>query len=418
MRLNGIVACFGAFLLLSIAPLVMAQEAADPPATDDQVAQPEQAEPEAAPPPAPEKKGKTPFSLYIEAGGGSYEPESIDPSIETLSTHIAKNTMTWDGQDFARVAIGWKLQRGRGDFRLIFNGYSEAGYELESIGMLSAIDTALDSPDVLGPLPWWQITVKNGDVHSERWPPQWDINLDDANGNGFVDPGEQRYNEPDLVLDSVTFEGMQNRVQTYDFIFGKVWGPRRVQGRWYGGMRYFLYEGNIPAGAWLYSQPTGEGYTEGSLLRLLNFTQSSEGLGPTGLLEVRFNFFNQLLQLYANGQATFMVMNIQMDSGLFTTLVESTGQIGAKIPIEAQLSEKQTKSTWQTGAEVGLRVRLRNGLKLEASYGVVGFLDAILLPTQISIPDNQQEAAQGTSAIYSTQDYVLQGWRAGIGFQF
>jgi hypothetical protein len=113
-----------------------------------------------------------------------------------------------------------------------------------------------------------------------------------------------------------------------------------------------------------------------------------------------------------------MVMNIEMDSGLFTTLVEATGQVGAKIPIAAHLNEQQTKSTWQTGAEVGLRIRLRNGLKLEASYGVVGFLDAILLPTQIRIPDNQQEAAQGTSAIYNTQDYVLQGWRAGIGFQF
>lgn len=418
MRLNGIVACWSMFLLLAIAPIVMAQEPADPPATDDPAAQPEQAEPQAPPPPAPEKKGKTPFSLYIEAGGGAYEPDSIDPSIESLSTHVAKNTMSWDAQDFARVAIGWKLQRGRGDFRLIFNGYSENGYELESTGMLSAIDTTLDSPDVLGPLPWWRINVKNGDVHAERWPPQWDAELDDANDNGFVDPGEQRYTEPDLVLDSVTFASMQNRVQTYDFVFGNTWGPRRVQGRWYGGFRYFLYEGNIPAGAWLYSQPTGEGYTDGALLRLLNFSQSSEGLGPTGLMEVRFNFFNQLFQIYANGQATFMVMNIEMDTGLFTTLVETTGQVGAKVPIAASLSEQQTKSTWQTGAELGMRLRLKNGLKLEASYGIVGLLDAILLPTQIRIPDNQQEAAQGTSAIYNTQDYVLTGWRAGIAFQF
>ena len=68
------------------------------------------------------------------------------------STHIAKNTVSWDAQDFARVAIGWKLQRGRGDFRLIFNGYSETGYELESTGKLSAIDTdyVADEPVTLG----------------------------------------------------------------------------------------------------------------------------------------------------------------------------------------------------------------------------------------------------------------------------
>jgi hypothetical protein len=113
-----------------------------------------------------------------------------------------------------------------------------------------------------------------------------------------------------------------------------------------------------------------------------------------------------------------MVMNIDMDTGLFTTLVANTGPIGATIPLAARLEEQQTKSTWQTGAEVGVRLRLKNGLKLEASYGIVGFLDAILLPTQIRIPDNQQEATQGTSAIFNTQDYVLQGWRAGIAFQF
>jgi hypothetical protein len=418
MRLKGIVVRWSPILLLAIAPFVMAQETAEPAAADEQPAQTEQAEPQATPPPEPAKKGKAPFSLYVEAGGGAYAPDDIDPSIETLSTHYAKNTMSWEDQDMARVAIGWKLQRNRGDFRLIFNGYKETGYELESIGMLAAVDQDLGTqPDVLGPLPWWQVNAKNGDVHSERWPPVWDQALDDANGNGFIDPGEQRYTDPDLVLDTKTFANMQNRAQTYDFVFGNVWGPRRVQGRWFGGMRYFLYEGNIPAGAWLLSQPTGEGYTEGSLLRLINFSQKSQGLGPTGLMEVRFNFFDQILQLYANGQATFMVMDLEMDTGLFMTLVEKA-DVGATIPIAARLSESQTKSTWQTGAEVGLRVRLRNGLKLEASYGIVGLLDVIVLPTQIRIPDNEQEAAQGTSAIYNTQDYVLSGWRAGIAFQF
>ena len=419
MRLNGIVARWSPILLLAIAPIVMAQEPADPPTTDDPQAQPEQAEPQATPPPEQQEKEKAPFALYVEAGSGTYEPDDIDPSIETLSTHVASNTMSWDPQDFARVAIGWKLHRGRGDFRLIFNGYSESGYEVESVGLLAALDPDEGtSPDVLGPLEWWYLTAKNGNVHTERWPPVWDADLDDANGNGFVDPGEQRYTNPDLVLDSTTFESMQNRAQTYDLVFGNVWGPRRVQGRWFGGLRYFTYEGNIPAGAWLFTPPTGDGYTDGSLLRLLNFSQSSQGLGPTGLMEVRFNFFDQVFQLYANGQATFIVMNIDMDTGLFLTLVESTGNIGAKVPIEARLAESQTKSTWQTGAEAGMRLRFKNGLKLEVSYGIVGFLDAIMLPTQIRIPENQQEAAQGSSAIYNTQDYVLTGWRAGLGFQF
>jgi hypothetical protein len=414
MRLNGIVARWSPILLLVIAPLIMAQETADPPATDEPQAQPEQAEPQAPPPAEPETEKKTPFSMYFEAGSGAYTPDDVDPSITTLSTLVSDSTMSWDAQDYARVAIGWKLQRGRGDFRLIFNGYSESGYEFNSTGLMSLVQNS--SVGVAGPLPWWRLTAKDGDVHSEMWPPQW-TPANDTNGNGLVDPGEQFYTDPTIVVDSKTFPNMQNRAQTYDLVFGNVWGPRRVQGRWYGGFRYFLYEGNIPAAAWLDTgmENTGIGFTEGSLLRLINFNQHTEGLGPTGLAEVRFNFFNQVFQLYLNGQATFIVMNIDMNSGLFATFVDNAGN---KVPIAANLSESQTKSSWQTGAEAGMRIRLRNGLKLEAGYGVVGFLDSIMLPTQLRIPGNQQESAQGTSAIYNTQDYVLKGWRAGIAFQF
>jgi hypothetical protein len=392
-------------LLLALAPGVTAQEPADPsPAGDDEAE------------PAQKEKGR--LALYLEAGGGAYAPDDIDPSVETLSTHVTTNTLSWEDQDFARVAIGWKLQRGRGDFRLIFNGYSEDGYTYTSVGKLSAIDPSLGtSPDVLGPLEWWHLVSEDGVVNAVRTPPVWDL-ADDANGNGFVDPGEQRYVGADIVSSSTMAANLQNRAQTYDLVFGKVWGPRNFQGRWFAGLRYFDYDGNIPQGAWLYTPPVGEGWTEGSLLRLVNYNQDTTGLGPTGLMEARFNFFDQRLQFYINGQATFIVLKIEADSGLFATLVESTGVNPVKIPTDARLHETDTKSTWQTGAEAGFRYRFRNGLKLEMSYGVVGLLDVIHLPTEIRVPENQQEAPQGTSAIYNTQDYVLQGWRAGIAFQF
>ena len=434
MRLLGALARVGPILLLACSTAVIGQETPpepepapppaqqpeQPPTTPETPPAEPQTPPAPTPPPAGEEKakGKFVFGLYIEAGSGAVDPDPIDASIETLSTHKSSNQFMLAEEKSARAAVGWKLPNDRGEFRLIFNGYSEDGYRLESQGFQSSVVPLQTVPSeiVISPVLWWTVTAEDGQVRTVRTPPTWDPTLDDANGNGLVDSNEVRYTGSDIDFQTTTFASMQNRAQTYDLVFGNVWGPRRFQGRWWGGFRYFVYKGNIPAGAWLFTQPVGSGYTDGAFVKLINFRQETSGLGPTGLLEARFNFFDQVLQLYLNGQATFIVTNIEVDSGLFSTLVEDTG--GQIIPVMARLSDSQTKSTWHTGAEAGLRVRLKNGLSFEASYNIVGLLDAVLLPTRIRIPQNVQEASQATSAIYNTQDYVLEGWHAGVSFQF
>ena len=440
MRLLGVFSRWSPLLFLTGATLVFGQDPSPTPAPSPspapqeqppapppaQPAQPPTDKPPAEPSPAEAApaeeppKGKMPFGLYVEAGYGAYDPDTIDSSIQTLSTHVASNQFELDEEQYSRAAIGWKLPRERGEFRLIFNGYSEDGYKLDSVGLLSAAmnpedpQNPIHTSNVISPVEWWHVVAENGQVSATRTPPQW-VASDDANGNNLIEPNEVRYVGTDIDLNTTTFVGMQNRAQTYDLVFGNVWGPRRFQGRWFGGFRYFLYDGNIPAGAWLTTPPVGAGYTEGALLDILNFRQETRGMGPTGLMEARFNFFDQVLQLYLNGQASFVVTQIEFDSGRFVTLVEDGSIV---VPIDSQLNESQTKSTWHTGAETGIRVRVLPGLTIEASYGVVGLLDAIVLPTTIRIPQSLQESEQGTSAIYNTQDYVLQGWRGGISYQF
>jgi hypothetical protein len=68
--------------------------------------------------------------------------------------------------------------------------------------------------------------------------------------------------------------------------------------------------------------------------------------------------------------------------------------------------------------DAGARFNLKMGLTLELAYFKSGFLDAVLTPTEVRIPQSAQELAQGSSAIYASQDLVLDGWRASVSFQF
>ena len=81
-----------------------------------------------------------------------------------------------------------------------------------------------------------------------------------------------------------------------------------------------VYEGNLLAGMWLNESPPGFGYTDDTFLRLLNFSQKMSGIGPTGLLEARWNFFNQHLQVYINGQVAFLMLLECGGVSLFDTL--------------------------------------------------------------------------------------------------
>jgi hypothetical protein len=149
----------------------------------------------------------------------------------------------------------------------------------------------------------------------------------------------------------------------------------------------------------------------------MQLSQETKGFGPTGVLEADFKMFDERLEFYLQGQIAFMMLDLEMDSGPFLTYVTETTNL-VTVPVDGYLRETRNKSTWQDAAEVGVRVHLKNGLQLEVAYNITGLLDVVLLPTDIQIPSNLLEAPQGSSALYNTQDYVLDGWRAGFAFQF
>jgi len=411
MRLNGLLAVSA--LLLALLALGTSATAQDEPVAP---AEPTGGEEEQ------QQEEKLPFGLYVEAATGVVTADDIDSSLTTLSTHKSYNSLSLEDQVHARAALGWRLPHGRGDFRIRFDGFKEDGYTFSAHGVQASLDQTLDLANpVLGNLDWWTVEAADGVVHAVRTPPVWDPFADDANANEAVEPEEVRYPYVDMDFTSTIASDLQNRAQAVDMLYGRSFGQGRYTARWWAGMRYFTYEGNIPSAAWLLTTPKGEGYTANVLLPLLNFYTKADGFGPTGSMEIDFNFFDDRLALYLQGQFAFMLLDLSVDSGPFSTLVEDqppSSEIRYVIPIDARLTATRNKSTWQDALEAGVRFKMRNGLQLELAYHITGFLDVVLLPIRISIPENVQESRQGTSALYKTQDYVLEGWRAGIAFQF
>lgn len=414
MRWNGLLA--GTVLLL--VSLAMGTSAV---AQDEPVSPSEEAGGE-------ETKSKLPFGLYVEAATGVATADDINTSITTLSTHRSLNYLSLEDQVHARAALGWKLPHGQGEFRLRFDGFKEDGYRFSARGLQAALDQELLVEDPLlgnvsisGNLDWWALDVENGTLHAERTPPVWDPLTDDTNANSVVDPEEVRYPNVDQEVDNTIASDLQNRAQLIEFMYGRGFGSGRYTARWWAGFRYFTFKGNTPAAAWLLTTTKGEGYTDNALVPLLNFYAQADGFGPTGSMEADFNFFDDRLTLYLQGQFAFMLLDLSVDSGPFSTFVEqepSGTEIRYLIPIDAHLTATRNKSTWQDAIEAGIRYKMKNGLQLELAYHKTGFLDVILTPIRIAIPENVEESRQGTSALYRTQDYILSGWRAGVAFQF
>ncbi len=51
-------------------------------------------------------------------------------------------------------------------------------------------------------------------------------------------------------------------------------------------------------------------------------------------------------------------------------------------------------------------------------WNTTGYLDAMLLPTQLSLPDNASQIALGTTARFVSRDYVVSSINLGLSFQF
>jgi hypothetical protein len=369
----------------------------------------------------PATKGKLPFALYVAASAGMVTADTIDTSIRTLVTHHATTFLDLEDAQLSRLGVGWKLPNGKGDFRVNVQNFKENGYLLHGQGLEAAVlpdPMGIDEPSVTENLLWWDVNVVDGAMTTTYSPPTWNSSLD-TNLDGLVQANEVFYDPADrLVATRSIADDLENRTQAIDLLYGREFGRRLISSRWWTGMRYFTYEGNVPATAWLSTFKDGSAFTDGNFLRPLNFTQESRGFGPTGSLEIDFNFFSERLSLYLQGNVAFTVLSIDTDSGEFVTIVRSNTNPPLQITFPGRLQDSRNKSTWQNAVEVGARLNLKNGIGLELSYSVTGYLDVILAPTEIRIPINAQEGPQGTSALYNTQDLVFDGWRAGFSFQF
>jgi hypothetical protein len=389
--------------------------AQETPAPADEVATDPAVEPD-----QDDEKKKRPIGLYVEVGTGSSSADPLDLSIRSAVGQSTVSSMTFEDMDTRRAALGWRLPNGKGSFRAIWNGMNESGYEFNSVGRASAIDPDLAINNaIVENLDWWTVDVVDGALTTVLNVPQWTI-ADDANGDNAVQRGEVFYNAPEATLNGNYAPDLENRIQTLDLVYGRDFGPRRIQGRWWTGLRYYAYEGTLLQSAWLRNLSFSQGFTDGQVVRLLTLNQKASAIGPTGSLGFNVNFFNQKLQLFTNFQIAFMLADVEVDSGEFFFLVPSNAGStnDTLISFPARLAADRSRTNWNTHADAGIRLNIKGGLSIEMTYFIDGFLDTLLTPAEIRVPGSVQSGPQGISALFSTQDFVIDGWRASVAFQF
>jgi hypothetical protein len=415
------------------------------------------------------EKTRMPFGLYVAVGYGLVSSNDFDTSVLTDATHYGSNEITFEDMEHGRIAIGWQLPEGKGDFRLVFNGYREDGYEFSSVGsaqqllgkplniactgedLQAAFDAGLIGADELNASPgytisplgggclygWWDISIEDGVLVGERTPGAWNTD-DDLNGNTEADPGEVRYLGPESEFHrrytQLVPDNLQNNLVTWDALYGREFGGRRYSSRWWGGLRFFEYQGTMLAGAWLNPDaPRGtglpgstfiDGYTDQTFLNLITLRQDASGWGPMGSWEADFNFFNKGLVFYLKGEVALTLNDLKLQTSDFYSIVETaSGNANPSFAAPTRIDEDRDKSSWQLGVEVGTRVRLRNGLEFEFGYMTAGYTDIVLVPTQLSLPLNEGQIVKDDpnatiSALFNTQDFEVSGWHALVGFQF
>jgi hypothetical protein len=443
---KGFVVVWGVLVLLAAwGPPATAQEEpavpeetpapAEEPAVPEETPAPAEEPAEAAEPQDEEEQKKMPFGLYVEVAGGTGSSDELVTSIFADELNAGIGEVTLDEQTYGRAAIGWKLPHQKGDFRLVYQGVREEEYEYRSQGVLSIVrptgggeeTIAIDADSPL--VPWWFVQIDDGNLSAVRFVPMWEESF---NENPVVDPpqpaqpdyspacvplpdgmlkcGEVRYDpsSPDRVITGTVPDDLQNRIGTYDILYGREFGGRRYSSRWWAGLRYFEYEGQLLAGAWLNLDSPGDFYTDGSFLNLLYITQQTDGIGPVGSWEAQFNFFDKGVQFFIRGEAAFTFNSMEMDSGPFFQVLDA--EQGALLA--DRMSKSLDKSTWQDRGEIGARVILKNGLQFELGYSITGYLDFVLMPDllQIGVTNDAPQT--------NTQDIIMESAHFGIGFQF
>jgi hypothetical protein len=397
-----------------------------PPKSDPAPAAPKES-PKEPPKEAPKKKDPffgDHFAMYLETRGGPASIDTIKNPVETTLQLNSENKVKLTGSKSAQFTLGWTLPRGRGQYLLTYSGIADGKYELDAEGQQQSYQTGTsDSPGQLQfLLPWWHVTVRDGQLRTTQTPPVW-TPADDANGNGVPDPNELRYPTTIVDVSGTVPKDLGNRIQTWDLLYRREFGGVRIRARWTAGIRYLSAKGAIVTPSWLKGTEDvpAFGYSDGVVNNFLLIQQSTKGFGPMGSGEVNFNFFRQRLALYALVQVAFLNEKLSADSGPFTYYAHNTAG-GADSPLQfpgaGQISRDVSKTSWNTEFEAGLRVKMLDGFHLILDWNRTGYLDTLLLPTTISIPKNVSQVSLGTSALFVSRDYVVSTINLGLSFQF
>jgi hypothetical protein len=95
------------------------------------------------------------------------------------------------------------------------------------------------------------------------------------------------------------------------------------------------------------------------------------------------------------------------------------------LAVEVRLADQRDKTSWQNTFETGARIGFKNGLHFEAGYTRTGYLDIVISPTTITVPNEDQAAGvlcddpnTCASSNFLTRDFEVDGWYATVGFQF
>lgn len=391
--------------------------AEDPPPPKDDV----------PPVPAEVTKKKDPFfgdhfAMYLETRGGPASVDTINNSVQNGFRSYSANEFGFDGTTSGQFTAGWTLPRGRGQYLLTYTGVSEGTLELDATGSQTSYQaSAGQSPITIGyQLPWWQISIRDGVITTTKTPPVWNSFADDANGNDFPDPGEIKYPGTTTSLTAAVPKSIGNRIQTWDLYYRREFGGVRIRSRWTAGLRYLTFDGAIVTPAWVTgaSSTNGLGYSDGSQLEMIVMQQSTTGWGPVGSGEIQFNFFRQRLTLYAMVQAALIVESLETDSGTFEYLARDPAAAERYFPGAGRIQESLSKTSWNTTFEAGLRVRLLEGFNMILDWNTTGYLDTMLLPTDLLLPDNAAQVALGATARFVSRDYVVSSINLGLSFQF
>ncbi len=384
------------------------------------------------------------FGLYLAVAAGRGSSNPLGTSIAANTSNLAISSVELTDQTYGRGTIGWQFKDSRkGDIRLMVSGLREEEYEFHSRGLTNLLpdDEEADplcefnmgeaDTKALCLVPWWTVEAINGNFVAERVLPIWDLSADTDNdgqadygvctdlGGGMERCGEIIFDHgaPDRLLEGQIADDLQNRILTFDAVYGREFGGRRFSSRWWTGLRYFSYEGQLLAGAWLSTGmgSPGEHFTDGGFLKMLRITQETSGIGPVGSWEIDFNFFDKGVVLFARLESAFTFNSMKIDSGQFFRVSQEGDSSNPAILVPDRMDKELDKSTWQTKAEAGARLNFKNGLQVEVGYSRTGYLDIVLMPDLLQLGGAQ--VTNGNPQSF-TQDLIVDAFHAGVGFQF